>query len=150
METAASLLLRAIGGDRLKYKYNEAVADGFLPCAPDTSQGAGRKFDQWDAVGAEIFGLLIDFGFNARRAGALTCAAVDLMRAHKGRRPPIGKILITNEGGKATAVAVTHYKQQVESTAPVLIELNLVTILSKINDLVASLHAEVCDREEVA
>ena len=132
METAASIVLRAIGGDSLKYRYNEAVVDGFLPCAPDATQGVHRMFDVDDAIGAEIFGYLIGLGFSARRAGTLTCVAVDLKRSHKG---PIIKIILTNEGGKPKAIAVSSYKQQIDSVAPVLIEFNLVTIMEKLNTI---------------
>lgn len=56
-----------------RQKFNEAVANGFYPCAPDTIRGSSRIFDENDLVSLFIFARLLEFGLPPRSAGSLAC-----------------------------------------------------------------------------
>lgn len=63
--------MRIASIDRLKF--NEAVADGFYPCAPRTTRGSVRLFNEDDLVALCIFARLLEYGLIPRMAGALAC-----------------------------------------------------------------------------
>lgn len=140
-ENVASFVLRAIGGDSFKYRYNEAIADGFLPCAPQTAQGEDRKLDTVDVIGALIFEQCLSFGFNSRKAGEYTCLAVDAIRAHKSFK--ILKVVIFQKGKSKVARCVSHYSElvEIEETAEATIAFNLNAIMDGLNRLLDKARA---------
>ena len=57
-----------------RQKFNQAVHDGFYPCAPETVAGSVRLFGEWDLVTLFVFARLQDqLGLSPRRAGHLAC-----------------------------------------------------------------------------
>lgn len=56
-----------------RQKFNEAVAGGMYPCAPETMRGSSRIFDEDDVIGLTVFSRLIDLGLTPRMAGSLAC-----------------------------------------------------------------------------
>jgi hypothetical protein len=65
-----------------RVKFNEAVADGYYPCAPATEEGIAREFEDLDLVVLSIFGRLIELGIPGRRAANLACEAKAILDAH--------------------------------------------------------------------
>lgn len=63
-------------------RFNEAVADGFYPCAPETVRGSTRVFDVNDIVVLRTYGRLTDEGLPPRSAGPMACGLRDLLRSH--------------------------------------------------------------------
>lgn len=56
-----------------RQRFNEAVAEGFYPCAPKTVRGATRVFDVNDIVALRVYGRLLDEGMIPRAAGQMAC-----------------------------------------------------------------------------
>ena len=54
-------------------RFNEHVAAGHFPCAPDTIPGRARLFSPDDMIALHLFRELLDDGFNAQRAGRIAC-----------------------------------------------------------------------------
>lgn len=67
----APLAMRITRMDR--QKFNEAVADGFYPCAPSAVRGSARLFDEDDLVALFYFARLTEMGVAPRLAGHLAC-----------------------------------------------------------------------------
>jgi len=65
-----------------RQRFNEAVAEGFYPCAPPTVRGATRVFDVNDIVTLRVYGRLLDGGTTPRAAGTIACGLRDLLRQH--------------------------------------------------------------------
>lgn len=65
-----------------RQRLNEAIAEGFYPCAPDTVSGASRVFDVNDIVALRVYGHLLDEGVSPRFAGPMSCNLRDLLREH--------------------------------------------------------------------
>jgi hypothetical protein len=63
--------MRIVGLDRLKF--NEAVAAGHYPCAPQTPKGSSRIFGEDDLIALYVFARLTEMDMLPRRAGALAC-----------------------------------------------------------------------------
>lgn len=61
-------------------RFNEHVAAGRFPCAPETIPGRARLFDPDDMIGLWLFRELMDDGFDAVHAGRIACAVVVLAR----------------------------------------------------------------------
>jgi DNA-binding transcriptional MerR regulator len=61
-------------------RFNEAVAAGNYPCAPDVTRGATRLFDEDDLVALFIYGRLLDRGFSPRQSGNYSCKIRDQLR----------------------------------------------------------------------
>jgi hypothetical protein len=70
LTTIAACRVAQINRDR----FNEHVASGAFPCAPDTVPGRARLFDPDAMIGLYLFRELMDDGFNADRAGKIACA----------------------------------------------------------------------------
>lgn len=70
---------RAIGMNR--DRFNEHVAAGNFPCAPDTIAGRARYFDQHDMLALALFKMNLDDGYPADRAGHVACAVAKLAAA---------------------------------------------------------------------
>ncbi|WP_414474307.1 hypothetical protein [Microvirga sp. M2] len=62
-----------------RQRFNEAVAEGFYPCAPATVRGSTRLFDVNDIVTLRIYGRLLDEGMVPRAAGATACGLRTLL-----------------------------------------------------------------------
>ena len=62
---------RVAGLDR--DRFNEHVASGAFPCAPDTVRGRARLFDPDDMIALFLFREFLDEGTDAKRAGLLAC-----------------------------------------------------------------------------
>ena len=69
----AALACRIVGLDRVKF--NDAVASGTYPCAPFTTKGSARVFDEDSLFPLYFFARLTEFGIPAGRAGQLACGA---------------------------------------------------------------------------
>ncbi|GJE46187.1 hypothetical protein [Methylobacterium soli] len=65
-----------------RQRFNEAVAEGFYPCAPSTVRGATRLFDVNDIVTLRIYGRLLDEGMIPRSAGQVACGLRTLLAQH--------------------------------------------------------------------
>ena len=65
-------------------RFNEAVAAGFYPCAPETVAGLPRAFDVEDMVTLRVYGHLIDEGMKPRSAGVIACGLRALLAEHPG------------------------------------------------------------------
>ena len=57
-----------------RMQFNEAVANGFYTCAPETTKGSTRIFDLDQTVALFIFGHLLKLGLSSRDAGGITCS----------------------------------------------------------------------------
>jgi len=62
---------RVAGLDR--DRFNEHVASGAFPCAPDTVRGRARLFDPDDMIALFLFREFLDEGTDAKTAGKLAC-----------------------------------------------------------------------------
>lgn len=112
----ASLVTRALGG-AWGNRYNEAVNDGFLPCAPPTVQGGARPLEHIDVLGAAIFFRCLAMGMPSRFAGKYTCLAVDVMRRHSKPNGSlkIFKVAIAhNDGKEPTARGIASFSDLAE------------------------------------
>lgn len=69
---------RVVGIDR--DRFNEHVANGAYPCAPNTVPGRARLFDPDDMIGLYLFKEFLDEGVDAKRAGALACEIANCAR----------------------------------------------------------------------
>lgn len=70
LTTAIACRVARINRDR----FNEHVADKTFNCAPSTIPGRARLFDPDDMIGLYLFRELMDDGFDARKAGFISCA----------------------------------------------------------------------------
>ncbi|QDM19233.1 hypothetical protein [Tardiphaga sp. vice278] len=130
----ASLVVRAIGGS-LAYRYNEAIADGFLPCAPETVQGGLRPLEYIDIIGAAIFFRFLAMGLQSRVAGKYTCLAVGVMRrsAKPDGTPKIFKVaILLNAGKEPTARGIASFNDLQEIENETVITFDLTAIGAKV------------------
>ncbi len=63
-------------------RFNEHVAAGRFPCAPETIPGRARYFSPDDMVALWLFRELLDDGFNAAAAGRIACAISNAAKAN--------------------------------------------------------------------
>lgn len=61
-------------------RFNEHVAAGRFPCAPETVPGRARLFDPDDMIALWLFRELMDDGFDAAHAGRIACAVATAAR----------------------------------------------------------------------
>jgi hypothetical protein len=78
LKARTALAAQIAGIDR--QRFNEAVAEGFYPCAPPTTKGATRHFDLNDIVTLTVYRELTQAGAVPRAAGAIACGLRDLLR----------------------------------------------------------------------
>ncbi|AWM88626.1 hypothetical protein [Microvirga sp. 17 mud 1-3] len=79
-----------------RQRFNEAVAEGFYPCAPKTVRGSTRLFDVNDIVTLRIYGRLLDEGMVPRSAGLMACGLRTLLAQY----PEIDRaVYVTNSLG---------------------------------------------------
>ncbi|MCB2077666.1 MAG: hypothetical protein KDE55_08210 [Novosphingobium sp.] len=69
---------RVAGLDR--QRFNEYVAAGEFPCAPDTIPGRARLFDHFSLLSLMLFKSLMDDGLSPRRAGHIACSVSSMAR----------------------------------------------------------------------
>jgi len=79
-------------------RFNEAVARGTYPCAPEVVAGASRIFDFNDLAALVYYGQLLTLEYPPRMAGALACAVLKAQRQNPDapfvyiRQMPDGKL----------------------------------------------------------
>ncbi len=64
-----------------RQRFNEYVASGDYPCAPDTVSGRSRLFDESNMVALFAFGRLIEAGMKPFFAGMLACKILANVKA---------------------------------------------------------------------
>lgn len=57
-----------------RQRFNEAVAEGFYPCAPTTVKGRARTFGFHDLLALKLYGELLREGVTPRHAGSVACS----------------------------------------------------------------------------
>lgn len=62
-----------------KQRLNEAIAEGFYPCAPATKRGSTRTFDVQDIITLIVYRHLLDEGMVPRCAGPVACGLRELL-----------------------------------------------------------------------
>jgi hypothetical protein len=75
----AALACKIVQLDRLKF--NDAVASGVYPCAPATTPGSARIFDEERLLPLYFFARLTEFGVTAATAGRIACEMAAAARA---------------------------------------------------------------------
>lgn len=119
--------------DRLRF--NEAVAEGFYPCAPPTTKGIARQFGEDDLVVLVIYGQLLEVGVTPRHAGYIACKVLSCLESHAYRHrsdeaPPEPVITLFKVGGYflvKLAEEVSSSASEIglgERTFPVLLRIN--------------------------
>jgi hypothetical protein len=78
LTTIAACRVARIDRDR----FNEHVAAGRFPCAPETVPGRARLFDPDAMIALWLFRELMDDGFDAAAAGAMACEVARAAREH--------------------------------------------------------------------
>jgi hypothetical protein len=76
LTTAAACRVARIDRDR----FNEHVASGRYPCAPDTIPGRSRLFDLDDMIALWLFREIMDDGLEAPLAGKIACEVASVAR----------------------------------------------------------------------
>lgn len=66
-------------------RFNEAAANGFYTCAPDTTPGSARLFDLDQTAALFIFGHLMKMGLSGRDAGGMTCTLYETFSMHQSQ-----------------------------------------------------------------
>ncbi len=84
-----------------KQRFNEIVAAGTYPCAPEVKKGASRRFGEDDLVALFIFVRLVDDDMPIRAAGSLACDIRQKLRIKKEPEPAVTRI-VTMRGTKGT------------------------------------------------
>lgn len=105
LTTIAACRVAGINRDR----FNEHVANGHFPCAPDTIPGRARLFDPDDMLALRLFTELMSGGLNAANAGAIACGIAGAAR----RNPEAGaisRVTLTN--------GASYYRPAAEVPAP--------------------------------
>lgn len=69
----ATMALAAEIADIDRQRFNEAVAEGFYPCAPKTVPGRARTFGLLDLLALKLYGQLLSEGITPRYAGGVAC-----------------------------------------------------------------------------
>ncbi|HYD32099.1 MAG TPA: hypothetical protein VEB64_14760 [Azospirillaceae bacterium] len=82
LTTMAACRVARIDRDR----FNEHVAAGRFPCAPNTVPGRARLFDPDDMIALWLFRELMDDGFEAAKAGVIACAVANAAKQHPEAR----------------------------------------------------------------
>jgi hypothetical protein len=80
----AALACKIVQLDRLKF--NDAVASGVYPCAPATTPGSARLFDEERLLPLYFFARLTEFGVSAATAGRIACEMSAAARADNAEK----------------------------------------------------------------
>ncbi len=67
-------------------RFNEHVAAGRFPCAPETTPGRARLFDPDDMIALWLFREHMDDGFDAAHAGRIACSVAEAARLNPDAR----------------------------------------------------------------
>lgn len=71
-----------------RQRFNEFVAAGHFPCAPETIPGRARYFDPDDMVTLWLFRELMEDGYNPAMAGHIACVV-----GHAARQNPTARAI---------------------------------------------------------
>lgn len=82
LTTKAACRVARIHPDR----FNEHVAAGRFPCAPQTIPGRARLFTPDDMIALWLFRELMDDGFDAGKAGHIACEVAEAARRNPDAR----------------------------------------------------------------
>jgi hypothetical protein len=98
------ILLRAPLACRLasvdKNRFNEAVARGDYPCAPQTEPGMTREFTIADTIALFCWGQMTNITISPKQAGHFACEILNLAkRVELGHAPAHAWAAIINAGG---------------------------------------------------
>lgn len=77
-------------------RFNDAVARGFYTCAP-ASEGARRKFSEFDLVGLHIFARLVNLGLSQKDAGRFACMMLGQVRSLHSEGLLSAHVVLTKE-----------------------------------------------------
>lgn len=77
--TGSAIEIARVNRDR----FNEAVAAGFYPCAPQTRAGVARTFSEDDILALFVFGRLCAFGLAAKEAGPRACRVLECVQENE-------------------------------------------------------------------
>jgi hypothetical protein len=80
----AALACKIVQLDRLKF--NDAVASGVYPCAPPTTPGSARIFDEERLLPLYFFARLTEFGMTTATAGRIACEMSAAARADNAEK----------------------------------------------------------------
>lgn len=67
-----------------RQRFNEAVAEGFYPCAPKTVAGRARTFGLDDLLALKLYGEMLREGVTPRHAGSTACEFLAFLRCNPG------------------------------------------------------------------
>jgi len=119
-------------------KFNDAVFKGHYKCAPETTEGSYRLFDEIDIVGLTVFARCLEAGFSARHAGSYACTTVDLMRQGE-----LGSFYqVRSVDGKFRDVFTAKGQPIKEQGYATLFEINLANIRDHVRQAVATVSRE--------
>ena len=65
-----------------RQRFNEAVAEGFYPCAPSTVPGRARSFGINDLLALKLYGQLLSEGVTPRYAGNVACEFLGFIQCY--------------------------------------------------------------------
>lgn len=82
LTTIAACEVARIDRDR----FNEHVAAGNFPCAPETTAGKARAFDPGDTLALSLFKRFMDDGIAGARAGHMACSIARLAKQYPDAR----------------------------------------------------------------
>jgi len=105
IKLTAKAACRVAGIDR--DRFNEHVASGAYPCAPNTVPGRSRLFDPDDMLALRLFQDLLDDGYNAKRAGAIACTV-----GNAARRNPEERVIAYMDPYLGSPSATTYTRLQ--------------------------------------
>ena len=80
LRATMALAAEIAGIDR--QRFNEAVAEGFYPCAPATVPGRARSFNILDLMALKLYGQLLSEGVTPRYAGNLACEFLGFLKCY--------------------------------------------------------------------
>lgn len=63
-------------------RFNEAVGNGYYPCAPKTTQGKARRFNVNDIIALRLYQRFLDRGAVPAKAGAMACEIHNFLIHH--------------------------------------------------------------------
>ncbi len=63
-------------------RFNEIVASGDYPCAPQTTPGVARVFEEIDMIALRLFAMETESGTAAKTAGSLACRVHGVLQQH--------------------------------------------------------------------
>jgi hypothetical protein len=109
------------------------IATGSYPCLPGVDPGSSRKFDETDLLALYVYGRLLAFGFDVRRAGEYACRVHSALRSDTCATSV--SIALTPNGGKRVVVG---YDATSPAGLPEKIEFNVVAIRQFLSEPVES------------